>query len=73
MSESIKTISVHVNGDQRDVPTETTLEQLLDILEIKTTAIAIELNEQLVPHAAFTEESLSAGDQLEIVTLVGGG
>jgi thiamine biosynthesis protein ThiS len=35
--------------------------------------VAVELNRQLVPRAQFAQRMLAEGDELEVVTLVGGG
>ena len=66
-------IEVNVNGDQVEVPENATIEQLLGQLELNTRAIAVEVNEQLQPRDTHETFVLSAGDRLEIVTLVGGG
>ena len=51
----------------------TTVAGLLAELEIGTSHTAVERNRQIVPKTAFAATSLEDGDQLEIVTLVGGG
>jgi sulfur carrier protein len=66
-------IEITVNGDRISVPADTTIEQLLTRLEIRTRGIAVEVNQQLRPRDQHATFRLSAEDQLEIVTLVGGG
>jgi thiamine biosynthesis protein ThiS len=46
---------------------------LLRELEIKSPAIAVEVNHELVSSNRFAETELADGDSIEIVTLVGGG
>jgi len=41
--------------------------------DIKTRAIAVELNKEIVPADQHHTTNVSPGDQLEVVTLVGGG
>jgi sulfur carrier protein len=46
---------------------------LLVALNLPTTRVAVEVNRQLVRRAAHASHRLAAGDQVEVVTLVGGG
>ncbi|MBX3440026.1 MAG: sulfur carrier protein ThiS [Planctomycetaceae bacterium] len=62
-----------VNGEARDVAAGTSVGELLVSLNIRTRAVAVERNLEIVPSAHHAECVLSEGDQLEIVTLVGGG
>lgn len=66
-------ISLTVNGQVQNVPSGLTVAGLLEILEVTTRHVAVELNGQVVARTAHATRSLAAGDQLEIVTLVGGG
>jgi len=66
-------MQIFVNGEARDVEAGTTLAQLLAELCVQSRHVAVEANMQLVPRAAHAEYRLTAGDRLEIVTLVGGG
>jgi sulfur carrier protein len=64
--------SVIVNGEP--VPFDGgTITELLKLLDIKTRAIAVELNREVVPADQHETTRISPGDQLEVVTLVGGG
>ena len=62
-----------VNGGWRDVPGGTDVASLLRELSLEPRRVAVELNQRLVPRANHAETLLSDQDQLEIVTLVGGG
>ena len=64
---------VYVNGDSREIDDGTTVEELLVRLEMQPRYVAIERNQQLVPRTEHSDAVLNAGDELEIVTLVGGG
>jgi sulfur carrier protein len=66
-------IEVNVNGDSVQLPENTTIEQLLDQLQLNTRAIAVEVNEHLQPRDSHATFVLNENDRLEIVTLVGGG
>ncbi|MEQ8767412.1 MAG: sulfur carrier protein ThiS [Planctomycetota bacterium] len=66
-------MKVHVNGECREVPDGSCLEDLLEHLELRASRIAVELNREIVPRTRFSEQTLRDGDRLEIVTFVGGG
>lgn len=61
-----------VNGETRDLPV-TRVDELLDALGMAGQAVAVELNEAVVPKKQHAETALNDGDVLELVTLVGGG
>lgn len=62
-----------INGENREFPNELTLSELIQKLEIKTRALAVEVNGELITRSRHQEHRLSANDKIEIVTLVGGG
>jgi sulfur carrier protein len=65
-------MSVTVNGEPRRVPAGITVRELLDLIGVRGQA-AVERNLELVPRALHTTETLTDGDALEVVQLVGGG
>lgn len=71
--ENEQPIEIVVNGEQVMIREGTTIADLLEQLEMPARAIAVEVNLEIQPAAAFTERVLMANDNLEIVTLVGGG
>ena len=64
---------IQINGEPREVADETTLAQLVSILQLKPEQIAIELNRTVVRRADWSNAFLREGDTLEIVHFVGGG
>jgi thiamine biosynthesis protein ThiS len=66
-------ISICVNGDSHLVESTTTVADLLLRLKMNPKFLAVELNRRVVPRAEHSRTTLSENDQLEIVTLVGGG
>lgn len=64
---------VQVNGEEREVDDGVSLSQLLDTLGIERSRVAVEVNAQIVRRARHAEVQLKPGDQVEIVTFVGGG
>jgi len=66
-------VNIVINGAPRQVAPGTTIAQLLAELELVSQAVAVEVNLELVPRARHAAHELREADQLEIVTLVGGG
>lgn len=67
------TIEIFLNGDAREVPAETTVAGLLEVLELPRARVAVEVNRSLVSRDQHRIRELHAGDRVELVTLVGGG
>lgn len=65
-------IAIKVNGDPREVNDGTTVRQLVAMFNFVPEKVAIELNRRLV-RAERYDQALNAGDEVEIVTFVGGG
>lgn len=66
-------ISVHVNGEKQQFSPGTTMAELLESLRINNRYCAVECNRDLVPREQHAITTLTDGDEIEIVTLVGGG
>jgi thiamine biosynthesis protein ThiS len=62
-----------VNGKAVELPEGSTVLGLLAQLAIEAARVAIERNQDVVPRATWSEARLAEGDQIEIVTFVGGG
>lgn len=66
------TILINVNGEPRVARAAFSVRDLLAELRLPLERLAVELNRELLPRDRF-DRKLAAGDQIEIVTLVGGG
>lgn len=62
-----------VNGEQRDIPEGTTIEQLIAKLGLEKSICAAEVNKKIVPKRERSSFEIQDGMTIEIVTLVGGG
>ncbi len=71
--QAIDCVKIQVNGEEREVPAESTVADLLAQLQLEPRGLAVERNMELVPRASHAETMLAEGDRLEVVTLVGGG
>jgi sulfur carrier protein len=66
-------IQVSVNGDRVSVPRDCTVAELLERLGLDRARVAVEHNRHVLPRARHAAVRLNHGDELEIVTFVGGG
>jgi sulfur carrier protein len=66
-------MQIFVNDQPRDVAEAASVAALVEQLGLTGKPVAVEVNLQLVPRDRHAAHRLSAGDRLEIVTLVGGG
>lgn len=66
-------LKLRVNGEPREVPEGLTVAGLLELLELRSERVAVEVNTVVVRRARHAEHRLSDGDEVEIVTFVGGG
>jgi len=65
-------MTIKVNGDAREVELGVTIRQLVATFNLVPEKVAIELNRRLI-RADKYDQPLKAGDEVEIVTFVGGG
>jgi len=66
-------VQVQVNGETHELAENSTVATLLEQLELASHPVAVEVNLDVVPRAQHAEHVLNDADQIEIVTLVGGG
>jgi sulfur carrier protein len=65
-------VTIRVNGEAREVPDGQTLRALVESHDLKPEKVAIELNRRLARSDKY-DTPLKDGDEVEIVTFVGGG
>ncbi len=62
-----------VNGKPVELPDGSTVAGLLSHLVIEPARVAVERNQEVIPRRTWAEARLADGDQIEVVTFVGGG
>ena len=67
------TLSIRVNGEHRRVRAGMTLLELAGELGLEPAKVAVERNLTVVPRSTLGQVRIEDGDDLEIVTFVGGG
>ncbi|MCI0574267.1 MAG: sulfur carrier protein ThiS [Myxococcaceae bacterium] len=66
-------MQLYVNGEPREVEDGLTIAGLLTHLGDLPGQVAVEVNAEVVRRVRHTEHVLREGDQVEVVTFVGGG
>ena len=66
-------MQITVNGESREIPDQTTVRGLIELLSLSDGPVAVERNGEIVPRADHAATVLADADILEIVHFVGGG
>ncbi len=66
-------MQIKINGSTKQIRAGLSVAELIEELEMTPEQVAVELNERLVARSKRAETKLADGDELELVTLVGGG
>jgi thiamine biosynthesis protein ThiS len=66
-------VKASINGEQRDLPGEITVAQLLEHLQAPERGIAVAKNDRVVRRSEFHNERVNEGDRIEIIKAVAGG
>lgn len=66
-------MEILLNGKKMEIREETTIGELLALHKLTPVRVAVERNGEIVRRADFYTVRLAPQDQIEVVTLVGGG
>ena len=66
-------MEIQLNGDPYTCDPATTIEELLAVLNLNPERVVVEHNRTLLERGQSLSRPLEPGDEVEIVTLVGGG
>jgi sulfur carrier protein len=66
-------IEITVNGEAVEIESSMTVDRLLDTVDVPPNYLAVEVNGEVVPREDYTTKLVGPGDDVEVVTLVGGG
>jgi sulfur carrier protein len=75
-SEGRDLMKLTINGRDRDFPelqSDSRLQHLIELLQLKADRVAVERNGEIVPRAQWIDTRVEDGDKLEVVQFVGGG
>jgi len=66
-------IKITLNGENKSIKEDSNADELLELLEITSKRLAIEVNENILPRSQFQTYRFKANDKVEIVHAIGGG
>lgn len=66
-------MNVIVNGKEINIKEETTVNELLNQLEIKDKVMAVAINMEIVKKDNWSNHLIKEGDKIELLHFVGGG
>ncbi len=70
---SLEAMQITLNGKPHTLEKPINILEFSEILRLEPTRVAVERNREIVPRSLYSETMLKAGDELEIVTFIGGG
>lgn len=73
LKRRFEVVEIVLNGKPHQTGEDASVASLLAELDLAPQRVAVEVNYELVPRERHAEHRLKSGDQLEVVTLVGGG
>ncbi len=66
-------MKILINGEEREIPDNFFLGEILEYFELPAQRIAIELNRNVIRRSEWGEIRIAADDRIEIIHFVGGG
>ena len=66
-------MQIQLNGEPREIPDQSSIGDLIRLLDLSQERLAIELNQAVVRRSHWVNTILREGDRVEIVHFVGGG
>jgi thiamine biosynthesis protein ThiS len=66
-------ITIVLNGENKQLEEDTNIDALLKALNFKNKRLAVEINQEIIPHSNYSSYRLKELDKVEIVQAIGGG
>ncbi len=66
-------MQITLNGKPYTLARQISLFELSELLKLEPTQVAIERNCEIVPRSLYRQTMLEEGDEIEMVTFIGGG
>jgi sulfur carrier protein len=66
-------VEISLNGEPSSIVAGLSLQQALELWEFTSKKVAVAINGDFVPRSLYGNTQLSANDQIDVVTPVGGG
>tara|TARA_B100001175_G_C19478454_1_gene625710 strand:+ start:586 stop:786 length:201 start_codon:yes stop_codon:yes gene_type:complete len=66
-------MNIFINQKLTQVPSKSTIDSIIQTLEVDKKYIAVEINEVIIPKSQYKEFIINENDKIEIINAVGGG
>ncbi len=66
-------VTIVLNGEKKEIESEVTLDQLLDLFSLPRQRVAVELNKNVIRRQDWSTTFIAESDRIEVVHFVGGG
>lgn len=66
-------INIVLNGENKKIPRNSNIDQLLKDLDLENVRLAVEINKEIVARSDYGLHALNEDDIVEIVQAIGGG
>jgi len=66
-------MKISVNDEPREFDPGTTIQQLIEILELDPANVVVQRNGDIVDRASFPTQAIAEGDRFDLIHFVGGG
>lgn len=66
-------MNIFINQKITQVPSKSTIDSIIQTLEVDKKYIAVEINEVIIPKSQYKEFIINENDKIEIINAVGGG
>ncbi len=66
-------MKIFLNGELFDISINANVDDLLNKFDYKNKKIAVEINKSIIPKSDYLSCKLQEGDNIEIITAIGGG
>ena len=66
-------VSIVLNGERREIPSELALDKFLEHFELPLQRVAVEVNKNVVRKSLWPDTIIKNADKIEVVHFVGGG
>lgn len=71
--ESIHKMTIQLNGERHEIQDGMSVAVLLQKMEIRLDQVAVEINMEIMDKSGFESRLLQDGDQVEVMSFIGGG
>jgi len=66
-------MKIFINKEITQVPSKSTIDSVIQTLEVNKKYIAVEINEVIIPKSQYEKYIINENDKIEIINAVGGG